>query len=157
MKVIFLDVDGVLNSKEFIMSQHINGKRKGGIIGTSDEMMDRLQTIVKESGAIIVMSSSWRGGFMAGNEHFEKNITKPFAKRNMFITDITPRDRNMERGLEIKAWLDKHPEVERFIILDDEEFDIHEHYPKQLVKTDWKIGLQDQHVELALIKLNKAR
>ena len=52
MKVIFLDVDGVLNSAQDGYSIRLK----------TDSHLKLLQYIVKETGAKIVLSSSWRIG-----------------------------------------------------------------------------------------------
>jgi hypothetical protein len=52
------------------------------------------------------------------------------------------------RGHEIDLWLRKHPEVERFVILDDcSDMAMH---TNRLVQTDCQEGLLDEHVELAI-------
>jgi hypothetical protein len=57
------------------------------------------------------------------------------------------------RGLEISVWLEQHPRVVKYCILDDEAFDIDPHRD-YLVKTDPLIGLTDKDVEKAIILLS---
>lgn len=55
MKVIFLDIDGVLNcvtSKSYC----------GMYVGVDADKIRRLARIVEETGAKIVLSSDWRDG-----------------------------------------------------------------------------------------------
>ncbi len=54
MKAIFLDVDGVLN---FVGT---DAKSPSGYRGIVDKLVDNLSYVVKNTGAIIVLSSSWR-------------------------------------------------------------------------------------------------
>ena len=62
-----------------------------------------------------------------------------------------------ERGLEIKEWLDNHKDVESFAILDDEDFDIAQYFPKNLVKTNTKIGLQKKDAEKCIAILSSEK
>jgi len=117
MRIIFLDIDGVLN----VIPQ---GHDEYGAI-FHPHFVDNLKRIVDETGAKIVISSSWRhSGFLAMKEMWAfRNLPGEFL-------DITPShidmDRNLpfmerlERGSEIQEWLDNHPEVTSYVILDDD-------------------------------------
>lgn len=155
-KIIFLDVDGVLNSQDQIVAQE--GKRSF-LFGTFDFHVEKLARIVKETDAKIVMSSTWRSFFDKDEEkgsHFYIHITERFRKFGIELSDRTPfYGFDGKRGLEIKDWLSRHPEVEKFVILDDEAFDIRDYYKKEFVKTNFMSGLLDEHVEKAIKILNK--
>ena len=56
MKIIFLDVDGVLNCKS-------SKSRCGGFLGIDDSKVKLLKEIIDITGAKIVLSSSWRYGW----------------------------------------------------------------------------------------------
>lgn len=56
-------------------------------------------------------------------------------------TDSTPFIQN-KRGLEIKKWLFDNPDVEEFVILDDEIFDSYDH---ELIKRLIKISNENGH------------
>ena len=58
-----------------------------------------------------------------------------------------------ERGHEIQEWLDRHPETESFVILDDGT-DM-AHLASYLVNTDFANGLEDKHVSQAIEILSK--
>lgn len=61
MKVIFLDIDGVLNTARTFRRQHKIWKETGERGLEIDEFrVFYLQKIVEQTGAIIVLSSSWR-------------------------------------------------------------------------------------------------
>jgi hypothetical protein len=68
---------------------------------------------------------------------------------------VTPdhlrRPQDSCRGDEINEWLSKN-EVESFIILDDDT-DMAD-LMHRLVHTDFPDGLQDEHIEIAINKLN---
>ena len=76
MKVIFLDVDGVLNSK----------RDRNSIKLRTDSHLRLLQELVKATGANIVLSSSWRIGFTKAI----KNLNDRLAEYGLEIMDRTP-------------------------------------------------------------------
>lgn len=154
-KVIFLDVDGVLNSHNEVMRVYKETGKKGGLLGTYDIHLKELQKLVKETDAKIVMSSTWRSNFNNHDIHFEKHITEKFKKLGLEVSDITTL-KYMDRGLQINLWLEEHPEVKKFVVLDDETYDIEPHISwGHIIKTSTKEGLQESHVDLAIIKLNR--
>lgn len=158
MKVIFLDVDGVLNSEDDLMIY----REKNGITGCIlyDEVEDRplklLKELVDKSGAKIVLSSTWRYGHarMKDKDIFGGTLYKKIVDRlkeyDMEIYDVTPRLFGKKRGDEIRDWLQHSTEkIERFVILDDDA-DMCEFVETNLVKTTYKTGLTQEHVDKAL-------
>ena len=114
MKVIFLDVDGVLNSDEYF--EKTKGLNLQGIYQDIDvEKIKLLKKAVDETGAKVVLTSSWR---------YTKNTIKlkELLKEYEIFVDATPFIEN-KRGLEIKKWLLDNQNVDDFVILDDEIFD----------------------------------
>lgn len=115
MKVIFLDIDGVLNSEQYI--RECDGC---GIVIDPSKMV-LLKQIVDATGTKIVLSTSWR-------EHWSKDDTQcdstgvlmnsMFGTYGLRIFDKTPQ-LHTRREEEIRNWLDEHPEVENFVVLDD--------------------------------------
>ena len=76
------------------------------------------------------------------------------------IIDVTPcHDRTsiytsgvnrQQRGEEIAAWLEEHPEVTQYVIFDD-DFDMTEEQKKKhFVQTHWNTGITHKHIEKAL-------
>lgn len=64
--------------------------------------------------------------------------------------DLIPTDR-AERSKEIDEWLSDHPEVEKYIVIDDEDYDLSRH---PFVKTDGTKGLIDKDIIRVLELLN---
>src|ERR1700733_7639768 len=127
MKVLFLDIDGVLNYEAF-------WKRFRGAYGIDDELAARIRVIKKTTKAKIVLSSAWRG-----SPENERHISRKVGT----LFDSTPRLLSMIRGEEIKRWLDQHPEVTRYAIVDDDSDMLPEQLP-HFFRTSWKIGLTEQ-------------
>lgn len=121
-KVIFLDIDGVLNDEGERLSD-------GEII--SEEYVRNLNKIVCKTGAEIVLTSSWRygiaqnakSGFLEMNESLSA-LYELFDKYYLKIAGMTPMIYNGSNGrpLEIRTWLARRPEVSGFVILDDDRF-----------------------------------
>ena len=122
MKVIFLDVDGVLNSDEFFENN------------TDDSYIDvkavkLVKKVIEETGAKIVVSSSFRY-----NQAFQE--IQEILLRNGILFEKTPFINN-ERGKEIKKWLSEKSDIEDYVILDDDIFeDFDEGLLSHLVKME---------------------
>jgi hypothetical protein len=123
------------------------------LITTMDPVAVRLlHKIVDRSKAKIVVSSTWRlwedwetciwgclrqGGWPSEGQY-------PIIGR-------TPRLNNVPRGLEIQTWLNDHPEVESYIILDDDSDMLEEQKPF-FVHTNFNVGLgADEWKQIAKI------
>ena len=141
LKVIFLDVDGVLNSKQDGNSIKLR----------TDSHFRLLQEIVKATGAKIVLSSSWRAGFAKARN----TLSNRLGEYGLEIMDSTPVLSGLSsRGDEIRQWLDDSGQsVERFVILDDDD-DMEEFTDTNLVQTDAEIGLQEEDALRCIEMLN---
>ena len=105
MKVIFLDIDGVLNCHKTP-----NPRKFPYVI--DDGLLARFRQLIERTGASVVLSSTWRydpaGIFSA------KHYGVPFI-------DITPDMPDEPRCKEILTWIRNHPEVTRYAVIDDED------------------------------------
>lgn len=146
MKYLFLDVDGVMNSAADRFSIKL----------INDKPFELLKKIIDETGAKIILSSSWRAGYKHGACDLLK---QRLAEYGLSIEDITPINNN-RRGEQIREWLMTHgydENVDAFAILDDEDFDFLAIYPEQLVKTDVMTGLSSYDVWQCIDKLNRRK
>lgn len=147
MDVIFLDFDGVLNSRRF------RAARSGMIDG---KHMPFLRRIVEATGARIVLSTSWRIHWDASPEdrsEVGREIDRIFRKYGIEIMGKTSVGDGLGRAQEIRGWLDSHPDVERYVILDDSPFGWGE-LAEHLVRTGGlRDGLDSRMAELAIALL----
>lgn len=133
MKVLFLDFDGVLNSHQsaiFWHNKRDQDKWENEMYrdwpGTLKEYiamefcpiaMSNIEEVIRRvPGLKIVISSSWRVG-----ETIEtlRQILSPSKVICDAIIDKTDSFHNV-RGNEIQRWLDQHPEVTNYVIVDDD-------------------------------------
>ena len=177
-KIIFLDVDGVLNGVDFWHSLgweiacflHIQcwyKKYTRKPFGVHEDKVKRLAKIVHNTGAKVVMSSTWRGSFwnVPYDEQFAdvRKLTDLLSKYHIDVIGITPKLSSGFRQDEILHWLKCHNDiVDNFIVLDDEKFDLISFNEKELIQTtsyseffQFKTcGLNDRHVKQAIALLN---
>ena len=164
MKVIFLDIDGVLNSIDTLIMRDIT--RSMGYESTSidDNMVERLSNIVNNTGAVIVLTSTWKNGFefKEGNaialDKESAILLNMFSNYGITIYDKTSNDPNGKRDSEILSWLaDHYREVEDYVIIDDKYIYnsmLEPHFIKTNFTGSGELGLCDNHVERAIDILN---
>lgn len=173
MKVIFLDIDGVLNTSLTIEQIHHEWKETGvRRIEIDLERVEYLKRIVEKTDAKIVLSSSWRHFCTVKDKEvvarYEKmqQLLDIFKIYGLSIYDITPKDPNGIRENEIRTWMEGK-EIDSFIVIDDESCDLQSFIPNELIKTSFTkdgemvenmddcIGLCEYHIEKAISILNK--
>lgn len=184
--IIFLDIDGVLNgyNKWNLLGWDVVCLTKSKRLkrwyrkltdpfGVHKSKVRRLAKIVRATNAKVVMSSSWRFGWWNTpyEKQFEdqKKLTDLLNKYNIEVIDITPESPDHRRDKEIKEWLAKNDElVKRFVILDDERYDLECFAGSYLVQTSSvgkgemimgydreDTGLKNKHVKQAIKILRK--
>lgn len=143
LKLIFLDIDGVLNSEA-----SFERNRENHTWSQIDaEMVARLNKLLVETGASVVLSSTWRL-----DSDWRSTLARNGVNVDCFI-GATPRmprpvgtsHEYCERGKEIAQWLSEHDTkgVQYAILDDDSDF-----LPEQPhFRTSWKIGLTDEICE----------
>lgn len=160
-KIIFLDIDGVLNSENYFDKTNDCDE----YTDINQEKVKLLKEIVDRTGAEIVLSSTWRtlGHTMEEEKEHPKYVylVNSLSKFGLEIKSHTPYLEN-NRPKEIKAWLDIHENKDdiRFVSLDDDFFKFQ--YDKYgigdcLVKTSFygsENEFQRKHVEEAVRILN---
>lgn len=161
MKVIFLDFDGVLNSQGSFVYE---GRRRTqwkeqGVKGRVPETLcnvctSNFQAVLDQYKDVkIVISSTWRVLFELD---WLKQKLESYHIDSSRVIDKTPRTMSGDRGHEIQMWLDKHPEVTHYIVIDDNDGDISAvHGKDRFVHTSWDGGMTWAHTQEAIEKLSK--
>lgn len=153
-KILFCDIDGVINSQAWFQCQYLFLSRA---VKTLHEKIDpaavaRINQITDATGAEIVLSSTWRMGFQGNVEAcatFMKSVG--FTAPVIGMTPVL----NHFRGGEISRWLLLNDlNCNSTIIILDDSNDMG-NLIHRLIKTDLSIGIQDEHVKLAIKMLNE--
>ena len=138
MKVIFLDIDGVLSGLEYQMS----AKENPPLIDVT--RLEILKEIIDRSGARVILSSSWKKAWTKNCD-----FDCVFQNAGIEIYDTTPV--LGKKKDEISAWLNTHPETEAFVILDDADGGWDELLPGVIITDPVnEDGLEKKHIPLAL-------
>jgi hypothetical protein len=152
-RIIFLDIDGVLNSAQYFKDLYYIFKfpdppSQPALHDRIDPIaVTRLNRLTDTTGAMIVLSSTWRMGFKGDTEAvatFFKSvgITGEVIGMTPVLTHF--------RGAEISRWLIENDPTDicKFIILDDS--DDMGNIIHKLIRTNLKYGLLDSHVDKAI-------
>jgi len=112
-KIIFLDFDGVLNTESTV--ERITVPPWSGIRGLDNEKVVLVSDLAIETGADVVISSSWR-------YHFDMPDLKQLLvtrgwKAN--IIGMTPIKLSLDRQDEIAMWMELNGKPDKFLVLDD--------------------------------------
>jgi hypothetical protein len=157
MRVIFLDIDGVLNSKRFIRAnknviQSQTSLFERGAAELDPAAVKLMSDFATEMEAEVVISSSWR------RLHKLSEICSMLKlagwKARMPI-GVTPEDKDRGfRGDEVRMWLDiwdkkqgwtSDPHPHHVIFDDDADF----HNGQPIVRTQWETGITEADIDIA--------
>lgn len=161
MKLIFLDIDGPLATWESY--KHEAEIKEPGVLIEPEvyryypfdvKAVNNLNIITRETGAKIVISSTWR-------KLYPTNILKKMFKIEGVEAEIvgeTPvRLSSRDRGVEILEYLKDCPADTQYVIIDDDRKDIVDYCPGRLVWIEQGMamgGIHYGHVKQALQILN---
>ncbi len=165
MKIVFLDIDGVLNhacTKERF--QNYNGIDEENL----QNFAEFIRQAWEEEETGIVLSSSWREDKGHDGEILDNGyqyICDRLASAGLTLYDITPIFNRIwgfpNRAEEIAAWLSDHQDlgITGYVVLDDEHGAEFKEYglTKRWVRTSWdsdKGGFQKKHIAKALAALH---
>lgn len=162
MKVLFLDIDGVLNCMYPTPSQDRDWvDLDEWRYGFNPDLVARLRHVLFKTGCKIVVSSSWRHHTSYAPYQPQRNWRDVLAEmlhktRDEVFVGETPMDNSGKRGLEIMEWLSMHEDVTDYCVVDDETVDIEPYIDKgRIVKTDMKIGLTGENACCIIDVLDK--
>lgn len=157
-KIIFLDFDGVLQIDKHTnpwrgnakLSEGYNDRDKYGLL-FDFECTKRLQQLIEETGAEVVISSSWRyAGLDVMLDMWKERLLPGKMLDIISIDDSLPE---ISRGAYIQEWLNLHP-CDAYVIIDDVD-DMLDAQQNNLVLTNYKSGFQKDELAAAILILNK--
>ena len=129
-RIIFLDFDGVLNTARNIARLREEGKPLSDEFGYlfDAEAVANLQTIIRQTDAEVVVSSSWKFDGLERMQHLWNVRCLPGRLLDITpdylgcVGDIDPSnpDTFAGKGNEIESWLERYAAADcRYVILDD--------------------------------------
>ena len=139
IRILFLDIDGVLNG--LYTKERINGW-----CFVEDILVRRLQRIVNETGAQIVISSDWR--YERNLLEFEAFLKKlnEFGMKIFGTTPVLNLKTIDSRQKEIEKWFETcEVPIESFCILDD--FYEFPQYKDRFIMTSYITGITDKDAD----------
>ena len=148
---VFLDIDGVLdifNPQKTVQT-------------LLPEAINYLKDFLDRTKAQLVIITNWRYGSPAYNRQCWNSLETEFSRAGITINDVTPSDDTLKnRTAEIKKYLEDHPSIKRYVILDDcfsdnykSDAELHKH----LVFVDALKGLSLQNLLDSCIIMNKQK
>ncbi len=155
-RLIFLDMDGVLNSGRWMQSDGYPMRSPLYTVGHVDPAaIAALSRIIELTDASIVVSSS------AWNAEQVWSVLKARGRVDLSLriigetaTSWTGHDHHMRRGLNIQKWINGNPEIsKRFVIIDDSS-DMG-HLRPWWVQTTWNEGLTETEADECVRRLTR--
>ena len=151
MKVIFLDIDGVLNYTQW----YVDDRNPGNLDGEEGDLdplcVNRIINICNNTGAKVVISSDWRISWYGtqlrlGRMGLDENYILDKTPERIWI-NIPGFDHS--RGAEINDWLEMHPECEKYVIIDDRT-DFKDNQQPFFIHVNPFIGFTDENMNKAI-------
>jgi hypothetical protein len=143
MNIIFCDIDGVL----------VPLKNRNDLFGFYPYCVDALNELTKKGNCEIVITSNWRYS-MSTKDLAQKFAFSGVMKNPIGVTPMGKKGPGVlgvyqakGRQEEIYQWLGEHPDVNNYVILDDESAEI---TSARLVLVNGLYGLRFDDVEKAL-------
>ena len=123
MNAVFIDCDGVLACYRSVCCIFEDDddtlvhdpEQRDACIPLEKRCIRNLRTLTKAAGCGVVLSTTWRT-----DENQRNFLTDSLAAAGITVVDSTPDLGGQGRGFEIAAWLEQHPEINHFVVLDDD-------------------------------------
>lgn len=152
-KVLFLDIDGVLNSTRSMVAYSLLFKKHAEVKYEFDPVsVLLLKRVVQETGCSIVISSAWRITYSLEDLRIIFRDHCDWEDIGEIIIGMTGTSANAHRGGEIQEWIDDNTVGVtnfKYAIVDDNS-DMLNHQFKRFVKTDCNVGLDVKSYEKLL-------
>ncbi len=157
--VVFLDIDGVLNSNFWIEN---NERELSNGILVDRAKVKLLSTLIKETNAKIILHSGWRFWFDSELKPLRleaENFLEILKNEGLQLDGVTPdltteeiretKKFSLVKAQEILRWLSENKDVRNWVVLDD--LYLHnEEVDKLQIKTDPSVGLSEDDIKRAV-------
>lgn len=162
-KIVFMDVDGVLNYTKW----YVDDRNPGNLYGQEGDIdpycVNRIVNICKQTGAEIVLSSDWRiskssiprlerAGFPEGLI-CDQTPELIWECLNYYDSEVDSYDHS--RGKEIDLWLKEHDDIYDYVIIDDREDFTETQKRFHFIHVDPYVGFTDENMHKAIEILSR--
>ena len=165
IKVLFLDIDGVLNTGWWYSQMDRNTPKDKYGYAFDPKSVANLKKILDKTGADIVISSSWKSFGLLELEDMWKDrglpgkiigITPNTVSDEMLLNaDLDHMELFSIRGMEINEWLTKNGKhVSHYVIIDDMDNFLPEQ-KSHFVQTNPEVGITTEDTERAIMILKQ--
>jgi hypothetical protein len=144
--LIFLDIDGVmLSAAGWKPVENL----EDGFSAFSNRAVDCLNHLIQNTNASIVLTTTHKSRFTL------EQWNQIFLSRNLSVHIFDKLDDNLKslnRKDEILNYLNAHPQIENYIIIDDDKSlnDLPESVKQKLILTSSLVGLTQENIERAI-------
>ena len=138
-KTVFLDIDGVLNTKE-------SWKKPFQL---NDDCISRFcNTLLNQKAPInIILTSSWKNGYSSIPENESLQLKELRAKLSSFGLNISGRTKSLQNRMqEIDEYISNH-DISCYSIIDDDENEYSKEYLKKVTLIDSDKGFSNQKIK----------
>jgi histidinol phosphatase-like enzyme len=164
IKLIFLDLDGVMNSNDFYVSRGTKTQSQDveefylNMIDPS--AVDLLNTLVQECDCKVVISSTWRDSAIEHNVLKRKGFIGEVIGRTPLYTEMPKQsyETTHMRGYEIRQWIEdniEHPSIYKSYVIFDDDMDMLESQKQNFIHIDFMKGLQTENIQEAITILTE--
>lgn len=143
MKVLFLDIDGVLNRLGMVYPSVVSKP-------IDSDLASRLNRILLLTDARVVISSTWR--HLIHNGHYDLYGFAHMLKTHGIHADvigITGPSNGEGRGKQIRNWLRENLTIKDYVVLDDDDTEMSWH-GERYIRVNSTTGLTDANVAEAI-------
>ena len=147
MKLVFCDIDGVLNSEI--------GTAETGVLGIEDEKLYLLQALLESTGAELVITSKARFAESIYEERLKTIENSGIKIRDAFRGKTLSSN---PKAIEVLAYLqNKCRDIDNVLILDDNDHDFSEYFKHNFILVSTKTGLTIKDVDKGIAILGKEK
>lgn len=147
MKLVFCDIDGVLNSEI--------GTAESGVLGIEEEKLYLLQALLESTGAELVITSKARFAESIYEERLKTIENSGIIIRDAFKGKTLSSN---PKAIEVLAYLqNKCKDVDNVLILDDNDHDFSEYFKHNFILVSTKTGLTVKDVDEGIAILGKVK
>jgi hypothetical protein len=158
MKIIFLDIDGVLNHDQWYISKEYQTlyQNEDNELDIDPKCAERINKICEQTGAKIVISSDWRISWYGTLMRLQRG-----GINTEYIIDKTPEllwidipGFDKSRGSEIETWVNFNMDINQNYVIIDDRTDFKPSQQEHFIHINPHCGITDEDMNKAINILN---